>query len=92
MSLSKPTKTLGEKILSAATGKSGLGNKIFAAETVAHLRGYEREILPLSDAARTMHAALEKIASIKSSTGGDAALVREFKSIASFALSQCDGN
>ena len=31
-----------------------LADALFAAEAVAHLRGYEREILPLADLARSM--------------------------------------
>ena len=38
-----------------------LKTAIFAAETVAHLQGYEREILPLTDLAREMDAEIGKL-------------------------------
>ena len=40
---------------------SPLTRALFAAESVAHLRGYEREILPLADLARGMQARIEEL-------------------------------
>ena len=40
-----------------------LKNALFAAESVAHLRGYEREILPLADLARGMDARIAELES-----------------------------
>lgn len=37
---------------------------LFAAESVAHLRGYEREILPLADLARGMQARIDELESV----------------------------
>jgi hypothetical protein len=37
-----------------STAARPLADALFAAESVAHLRGYEREILPLADLARSM--------------------------------------
>lgn len=41
--------------------KAQLRNAAFAIETVAHLRGRERALLPISDAVREQIAALEVV-------------------------------
>jgi hypothetical protein len=38
-----------------------LKTALFAAEAVAHMRGYEREILPLADLARGMDARITEL-------------------------------
>jgi len=43
---------------------SPLASALFAAEAVAHLRGYEREILPLADLARGMDKRIAELESV----------------------------
>jgi hypothetical protein len=37
---------------------------IFVAESVAHLQGYEREILPLTDRVREMYSIMKKMCKV----------------------------
>ena len=54
----RPVTPNGQPIAAPA---SPLVRALFSAEAVAHLRGYEREILPLADLARGMQARIDEL-------------------------------
>ena len=57
----RPVTPDGQPIAAPA---SPLARALFSAEAVAHLRGYEREILPLADLARGMQARIDELESV----------------------------